>query len=187
MKNFECFHGTSVTSANSIIDQKSIKSSKGNDKWFGDGVYAFIDGLRDPKEAALIWAGLEALDKVMHRLKYPFSAVIKFEVASEDGKTMDLNTKGDVSLLEKIQTMAISKLSLIGKRPNFIQGELINFARKELEYTIDVVVGNVYTQLSKESRVRNIVLHTPNCSMICVYKTELISNIELLEKRRIEK
>lgn len=175
----ECYHGTSRPNAN-CIKGEGFKASIGDAQWFGDGVYAFIDGLKDPQRAAKAWAEVQSWDNRRRQYTYQYASVLHFHVEVDKDDVLDLNTKEGVELLEYIKCKANEKLKWKGRLKDSIQGTLINFGMDELDLSIKVVTGNVYIQFTKEDRKFNFYFHSPNCTMACI-KEETFKPCELEE------
>ena len=63
---------------------------------------------------------------------------------------------------------------------------LINFARGEKLFDIEVSKGNFYIKIRKEDRVFKLSRRTPNCTICSVYNPQKnIVNIEITKNGRI--
>lgn len=183
----ECYHGTDKLAANSILIH-GFKSSLGDSEWLGDGVYTFTEGISEPKEDAKKWTEFKCWDNKQKIQKFQFGAVLKLKVADDVDKTLNLNTKDGVDLLKFIKDECIEKLKeLKNKRKlRYIDGFLINFARKELDLDISVVIGNVYIKLNTTDRVLDLGQRVPNCTICCINDQSLIQEKCIAEVWRIK-
>ena len=193
MENFqiEGFHGTDYNNADSIIDN-GFKSSEGDGEWLGDGTYFFIRGLNEhPEEQAAEWASLSAWDKDAKKNRYDKYAVLKCTIEADENCFLDLTTSEGIKILDKIQEKIVEKIStLSGKRlsnKSFVDGQLINFARNEMNMRIDVAKGQFYIKLRKEDRIHQVNRRTPNCTICTVYDPKQnVKDVEVFKTGGIE-
>ena len=180
------FHGTSFDNAKSII-RDDFKLSIGDEEWLGDGVYFFVKGLSDkPQEQAQKWAIAQSWDKNRKSNKYKRYSVIRSEIAVDEENFLDLTTSNGIGVFEYIIEHHISKMRKIGKRINYIDGFVINFARGEGLLPIEVAKGNFYIKFSKE-RIEGIDRRTPNRTICSVFEpSSNISNNELVLTNEID-
>lgn len=181
---FSCYHGTSKPEAN-IIVKEGFKMSEGDSHWLGDGIYTFVKGLSDPKDSAIKWTELRAWDNSRKAQVYQYGAVLEVLLDGSDDDTLNLNTKEGVDILNYIKAKCESKLKEIGRKLNYVDGYLINFGRNEIGLPIPVIIGNVYIKLDRIDRMSHISMHTPNCTVCCIYDQDYIKNIKIIHDWRI--
>lgn len=163
------FHGTSSESAEEILDS-NYKLSIGDNEWIGDGVYFFISGISSkPEEQARKWSVAQSWDNLSKSYRYRRFCVIKSKIEVEEDLFIDLTTEDGVEVLNYFLECFENKIKRINKRLEYIDGLLINFARKEGILPIDVVKGNFYIKFAKE-RIKRINLRTPNCTICTVFE-----------------
>lgn len=166
---FKGYHGTSVNSAELIV-KSNYEKSIGDKEWLGDGVYFFIDGLSSkPNEQAKDWAISQSWDKIKGQYTYKEYCVIKSEIEVIEDNFLDLTKEDGVEVLSYLYDVFEDKISNLKKSLKFIDGLLINFARKEGILPIDVVKGNFYIKFAQE-RIKRINLRTPNCTISTVFE-----------------
>ena len=168
-------HGTSKEAALSIMDD-GYSLSKGDSEWLGDGVYFFIEGVSsDPDKQAEKWAIVEAWDNELKQNKYDEYCVLKSDIEVEEEYFLDLTVEDGVEILNYLIDKIENKLSKISKSINFIDGYLINFARGQRIFQIDVAKGNFYIKFAKE-RIKRINLRTANCTICSVNNLRCIKS-----------
>ncbi|WP_103867241.1 hypothetical protein [Aquimarina sp. I32.4] len=179
----EGFHGTSLENAKSII-LNDFKLSRGHKEWLGDGVYFFIDGIsNNPSSQAEKWSIAHSWNKIEKKYSYKRYSVIKCNIEVDNNNFLDLTTSDGVEVLDYIIEHHTSKMKEIGKKIDYIDGFVINFARKEDIISIDIAKGNFYIKFTKE-RINQINRRTPNCTICSIYNPEkaIISKELLLTK-----
>ena len=74
-----------------------------------------------------------------------------------------------------------------GRKLQYIDGYLINFARGEKLLDIEVSKGNFYIKLRKEDRIFGLSRRTPNCTICSVYDPRKnIVKMESVKNGRIQ-
>lgn len=181
MVSFLGHHGTDSSSANSIL-ASNFSISVGDAEWLGDGVYFFVDGLNsDTTTLAMNWATCEAWDKVSRTRKYKNYAVIESEIQVEEEEFLDLTVKEGVEVLEYLTEKYLDKLRSIGKKLSFYDGVLLNLARNEKVFPLEVVKGNFYIKF-EQARIYRINLRTNNCTICSVYNpSKILSNNSIIK------
>lgn len=176
----EGFHGTSFDGASSII-KEGYKSSTGDSEWLGDGVYFFLEGLsKSPQMQAEEWTIAQAWDKQHQTFKYKKLSVLKSIIKVEEDHFLDLTSSDGIEIFDYIVSKHTEKMSSINKRMTYIDGFVINFARKEGLLPVEVTKGNFYIKFTDE-RIKRISRRTPNCTVCSVYDpAKNIKNTELL-------
>lgn len=111
-------HGTYLRNFESI-NEVGFFESRHHDKWLGDGVYFFINGLKDPLESALQFiederfreAGLGnvSIDEDV--------CVLKVEINVDNDKYIDLDSIQGIELFNSWREEIISKILSEGKKP----------------------------------------------------------------------
>jgi hypothetical protein len=164
----EGYHGTSFESAQ-LIQKNNYDISIGDVEWLGDGVYFFVEGIStETLSLAKKWAITQAWDNKLKRNKYNNFCVLKSEIFVEKQNFLDLTTEDGIEVFEYLLEKYSSKIESIGKKLEFLDGMLINLARREGIFPIDVVKGNFYIKFAKE-RIKQIKLRTSNCTICTVY------------------
>lgn len=167
----EGFHGTSFESAKKII-LDDFKLSYGNKEWLGDGVYFYAKGINDkPSNQAGNWAIAQSWNNTDRKYIYRRYSVLKCQIEVEEKNFLDLTTSDGVEILDYIIENHSSKMKEISKKIAYIDGFVINFARGEKLFNVEVAKGNFYIKFTKE-RIDNINRRTPNCTICAVYNPE---------------
>lgn len=160
-------HGTSQDSAKSII-QSDFRLSKGDKEWLGDGVYFFVKGISsNTVDLARKWAVAEAWDNRLKRYTYRNYCVIESEIKVEEAHFLDLTTEEGVKILGYLVDKFIEQIEKTGRTLRYVDGLILNLARKEKILPIEVVKGNFYIKFAKE-RIKRINLRTSNCTICTV-------------------
>lgn len=176
----EGFHGTDYARFDHIL-KDGFKPSSGDIHWLGDGCYFFLSGLNlRPDEQAERWAIVSAWDKDTRKNKYQSYVVLLGKIEVEENKFLDLTTANGIEILDYIQYKCTSKLAILKKRIEFIDGFLINFARSEELLDVEVAKGSFYIKLRKEDRINHLSRRTPNCTICTVYDPK--KNVTKIEK-----
>lgn len=169
--NIEGFHGTSFENAKEII-LEDFNPSIGDEEWLGDGVYFFVNGISDkPSNQAEEWAIAQSWNKVTKQNTYKRYAVLKCQIEVNEDNFLDLTTSEGVEILDYIIESHTAKMKEIGKKVNYIDGFVINFAREEGFLPVEVAKGNFYIKFTKE-RINRLNRRTPNCTICSVYNPE---------------
>ena len=167
--SFEGFHGTSLKSAKEIL-KSNFELSIGDVEWLGNGVYFFIIGISSkPEGQAEKWAVAQSWDNASHNYKYNNYCVIKSKIHIDENKFLDLTHENGLEILEYLAAKFESKIRTLGKKLDYLDGFLINLAREEGIFELDVIKGNFYIKFADE-RIRKINLRTNNCTICAVYK-----------------
>lgn len=181
------FHGTDMKHVDSILEQ-GFMPSIGDGEWLGDGAYFFIRGINEnPEKQAEQWAIISSWNKKKKKYDYEEYAVLHGVIEVDEDKFLDLTKSDGVEVLDYLQERYTNKLAEINRKLYSIDGYLINFARGEKLFDIDVVKGNVYIKLRKNDRVFNLIRRTPNCTICSVYTPKNnIKGTEVIKKGRID-
>lgn len=184
---FEGFHGTDSTRVDSILSE-GLRPSLGDKEWLGNGGYFFVQGINlCPEKQAEQWAIVSAWDNKSRKNKYQSYAVLRGMIEVEEENFLDLTTADGVELLDYIQERCASKLAEKGRKLQYIDGYLINFARGEKLLDIEVSKGNFYIKLRKEDRIFGLSRRTPNCTICSVYDPQKnIVKMESVKNGRIQ-
>lgn len=156
--------------------------SVGDAEWLGDGVYFFVDGLNsDTTTLATNWATCQAWDNISRTHKYKNYAVIESEIQVEEEEFLDLTVEEGVEILEYLTERYINKIKGIGKSLSFYDGFLLNLARNEKVFPLEVVKGNFYIKF-EQARIHRINLRTNNCTICSVYDpSKILSNNSIIK------
>lgn len=179
-------HGTSVDSANAIL-KNSFSISEGDREWLGDGVYFFVDGVSTKTvELASKWAIAEAWNKKERKLDYNSYSIIESTISVDELEYLDLTIEDGLEVLEYLIDRYEDKISSINRRMDYADGSLINMARNEGVFPLEVVKGNFYIKFKRE-RILWLNMRTNNCTICAVYnpskciKESLIIKTEPIE------
>ncbi len=182
------FHGTDIISAKSI-QNKGFTISKGDEHWLGDGAYFFVKGLCDPQTAAVKWAIVNAWDKKVRRNRYPTYAVLQVSITSEEERILDLREQSGVEILEYVRRQCQRKLERLAQRKcrvGYIDGLLINFARKEVLPELTLTISNLFIKLTKEERIQGENRRTQNCTVCAVYTPQnSVSQVKVIQTGKV--
>lgn len=169
--NIKGFHGTSFENAKEII-LEDFNPSIGNKEWLGNGVYFFIDGISNkPSNQAKKWAIAQSWDKIKKAYTYKRYSVLKCQIEVNEDNFLDLTTNDGIEILDYIIESHTAKMREIGKKINYIDGFVINFAREEGILPVEVAKGNFYIKFTKE-RINRLNRRTPNSTICSVYNPE---------------
>lgn len=181
--NIVGFHGTSSEAAKSILtDGFIIKAT--DDKYLGDGIYFFVEGLSSrPWEQAESWAKINSWDNKNKVNSYDRYSVLESTIQTQDKKVLNLKTSTGVERYQFLVDCYTKNLMKIGKRVQPIfDGQVINFARKYHLMDLDASISDMYIMLTKEERCfydnrRRIC----NCTVCVVYSNtkDVITKVEL--------
>lgn len=180
------FHGTDMTNVDGILNN-GFNPSVGDIEWLGTGAYFFIKGINEhPDAQAEQWSIVSSWNKSKKKYNYNEYAVLHGVIEVDENKFLDLTVADGVKILDYIQEKCSYKLAELGKKLSYIDGYLINYARGEKLFDIDVVKSNVYIKLGKEERIFKISRRTPNCTICSVYAPKNnITRIDVIKKGRI--
>lgn len=183
MIELEGFHGTDISKYD-IIKATNFNSSMGNNHWLGDGVYFFTDGISSsPLKDAENWAIVSAWDKYNRKNTYSEFAVIKAKITVEESNFLDLTTNEGIKIFSHLKNEYTKKLKEAHKRithsSDFLDGKLINDARKVMGMDIRVVKSNFYFKFSDERKLK-INSRLPNVTILSVYNP-----LDSIEKKDI--
>lgn len=179
------YHGTSYKSAKSISSSSHFEPSLGDDQWLGDGAYFFIKGLsKAPDLQAEKWAIASSFDKVKRSRKYNQIAVIKSKINSTEDACLDLRTSDGVEVLEYLLHRFKDKILSFGKKLDYLDGLVINFARLEGVLDVDLVIGNFYIKFEFE-RIHRLNLRTSNCTICAVFNRNSIQDFVVIKTKFI--
>lgn len=166
--SFNGHHGTSSESAKKII-ASNYELSIGNDEWLGNGVYFFVPGISTKTiELAENWAIAQSWDNENKQNKYIQYCVIQSEIEVDESEFLDLTKEEGVEILSYLVDRYKDKIKTIGRSMKFQDGLLLNLAREEGIFPLEVVKGDFYIKFAKE-RIEKINLRTSNCTICTVY------------------
>ena len=180
------FHGTSLKSAKEILNS-NFELSTGDLEWLGNGVYFFISGISSkPEEQAERWSIAQSWDKKSQSYRYNNYCVIKCKININEDKLLDLTHESGLEILEYLLNKFETKIQTLGKKLEYLDGFLINLARGEGIFEIDVVKGNFYIKFAEE-RIKGIRLRTSNSTICTVYKpNENLAETTVLKTGKIK-
>jgi len=182
------FHGTDSKNV-SKIRAHNFRLSLGDKEWLGDGVYFFVDGIchPSPKGNAVKWAIAESWDKTTKRNKYSEYSVLEVEIEEKEEYILDLCTVEGMKIYNYLRNKYIEKIVQAGvklKRPRFRDGEIINAARNNKIFPINIVKGNFYIKFASE-RIFDISFRIPNTTIIAVNDVNTIKKITEIQKKSL--
>jgi hypothetical protein len=166
-------HGTDIDSGKEII-ASNYKISKGDQHWLGDGIYFFVEGLSTKTiELAEKWVEAQSWNNDKKEFKYTKFAIIESEIIVEEDRFLDLTTKEGVEVLSFLKEKFLKTIEKRRKNKNKsleqpYDGELINLAREEGVFLLEVVKGNFYIKF-KEERKKKINSRISNCTICAVF------------------
>lgn len=181
MITFTGHHGTDYSSAQCILSA-NFELSEGDADWLGDGVYFFVKGLNNDTQAlATNWARCHSWNNQSRSYKHEKYGIIESKIQVKDEEFLDLTIEEGVQILNYLVEKYISKLDSIGKGLKFYDGLILNLARKEGIFPLEVIKGNFYIKFEKE-RIHRINLRTNNCTICSVYNpSKVISNNSMIK------
>lgn len=128
IRTYEGYHGTSLSSAQLMANQKSFFFSIGDSEWLGDGIYFFENDFDEARD----WA-------VDHK-KYPDSVILYCTINSK--KVFDLTIKANqFKLARLIQTLSV-RYRNEKRKPIILDGKAINMLCSELGYDVVRAIFN---------------------------------------------
>lgn len=184
------FHGTNLDNVESIL-KNGLYKSKDSDTWLGPGIYFFLDFFGDPIQNAKDWAITEAIKKHRTRgkveaLKLEY-AVLKADIIKNENQCIDFRTPDGANLFNFIADELLKKLkSDDDKLDNIPKGEIDGFVSKWIHehFGYCLFIANRSIQISDFRRFecKGYWQRQANCTICAVYDSELITNLELIEK-----
>lgn len=181
------FHGTDARNV-SNIKANNFRLSLGDQEWLGDGIYFFVDGIchPTPKNNAVKWAIASAWDNTQKRNTYNEYSILEVEIEENENFILDLCTVEGMKIYNYLRNKYIEKIVQAGvklvKRPRFRDGEIINSARKNKIFPINIVKGNFYIKFANERKF-DISFRIPNTTIIAVYDVNTIKKITEIHKK----
>ena len=165
-------HGTNKDNVPSI-KKNGFYSSKGLHHWCGEGVYFFIQGINENSIDFLAeqWAKDQAYDKTNKTFKYKEYAVIEAFVHSNEERILDLRSEENLIKVNEVRKILEKMCSSKGYKMN----DYRIWEYMKNKFDIDIVIHNVYIKFGKNRR-QNIESFIPNCTIMSVYKENLIDN-----------
>jgi len=184
---YEGYHGTDQNKVSSILKSNFIESNT-PDHWLGSGVYLFIEGLKEPKQAAEEWAHNYSWDKNARKLKYLHAAVLKAKVSGV--KVLDLRIQKNLKYFTDYREAFIKKHDSHFKRyrtnSRYETDCLIFNELKKSNGGIDIIIHNVYIK-NKIQRIRNINSNVANSTVLCATSADSvdIASIKVIKRSMI--
>ena len=170
MIKFSGFHGTNFDNTISIVKNGFVPSS-GDDHWLGDGIYFFLDGLsRTPEIQAENWAIAQAWDNKKKEFVYDKLVVFEAEIQANENECLDLRTSEGVEMFQYFVDQFILHIKKFGRNLNYLDGLILNFAKKEGVIPFSIVIGNFYIKFTKE-RIEKLNLRVQNCTICNVMES----------------
>jgi len=184
----EGFHGTSSTNADAIL-KTGFRPSLGDGEWLGDGVYFFTEGISPPQNNAVKWAIAQSWDNDKKKYTYIDYSIIKADIYVEEDNFLDLTRPKGMEFFNYLRDKyveSIRKGKVKPKNQSFKDGHIINDARANLGFKIDVTKGNFYIRFEDE-RFYKIRFRTPNTTFLAVFDVNTIANNLSITKKGIIK
>lgn len=205
------YHGTNFDNVESILE-KGLYKAKPNDRWFGPGIYFFIDHFGNPIENAKQWAIGSALDDYFDesqenkRLKYdatfqnrtlkyaPFKdrklkyAVFQADILVFENECIDFRTPDGAELFDSMANEFFAKLedgSDIKLKKGHLDGYICNELNEMFDY--NVFIANRFIRLAPLRRFdySGYTQRQANCTICAVYNSDLITNLKVIKEGRM--
>lgn len=174
------YHGTDQKYKSSILFS-GFNASTGNAHWMGDGVYFFLEGLKNPASLAEEWVALQS----RHGKGTDYLVVFKATLNAETQKTLKLYNQEGIEFFTKFREDVIKKLNQAGSycKDDLLDGFLINMLIKTSETALDIVIGDFYTKNRFE---RNNVIRSriPNARIAVVKNNAIIVKVTVHSSKR---
>jgi len=179
LKEFICYHGTTVSAMLSIINN-GFNLSQSNEDWLGHGVYFFTDGISDPFKNAIEWS------KNKNKNKHNDICIIKVKIKVEPSVVLDLRTITGLkiynlhrdSIIDNYYDVLAKRRDITIKKRKDIRVDdctIMGIIQQNLNYK--VIVHNVYI---KNHHQRELALESsyPNSTVLCINQ---LSDIEIID------
>lgn len=156
------FHGTSLDSAQRILEENYRISTKLDD-WLGSGAYFFIEGFTDPVDNAIDWAKFRSWDPEARSRKYRTYAVLKSLIRTKTH--LDLDDVEDLKIFNQLRAawlVRIRQEGYTGNRALENDCHLANFVLHKLK--LDALVRREAIT-SRRGQMRTRI---PNCRIMCL-------------------
>lgn len=135
------------------------------------------------------WAIVNAWDKKVRRNRYKTYAVLQASITSEEERILDLREQSGVEILEYVRRQCQRKLERLARRRcrvGYIDGLLINFARKEVLPELTLTISNLFIKLTKEERIQGENRRTQNCTVCAVYTPQTnVSQVNVIQTGKV--
>ena len=182
------YHGTNEQNEKNILSM-NFRKSAGDNHWFGEGIYFFIDGINAESldNIAVQWAIDQAWDNQERKLKYTNYLVLKATIHLEPETIFDLRDEKNNIVFNQVRDKIIEAIRNKGKIINGDYKDSIVFKYIQQKFRIKAFIGNVYIRLGTQ-RICKIHSNIPNCTIICVHDNQAISieDIEPVKKGAIK-
>lgn len=181
------YHGANLLSLKSI-QSIGFQPSIGDGEWLGDGVYFFTEGITgNPSFDAEKWAIAQSWDNLKKVNKYTYFIVLYALISVNDDSFLDLTTKDGMDIFNYLRDKYIGKIKAGGYRlannQDFKDGHIINEARKDSIFDIDVVKANFYIKFAPERKL-NVNFRIPNTTILAIYNNDCILKDSVKETKR---
>ncbi|MEG0994083.1 MAG: hypothetical protein RR303_11205 [Bacteroidales bacterium] len=182
------YHGTNEQNEKNILSM-NFRKSTGDNHWFGEGIYFFIDGINAESldNLAAQWAIDQAWDNKDRKLKYTNYIVLKATIHLAPETIFDLRDENNNRIFNQVRNKILEAIKDKGKIINGDYKDSIVFKYIQEKFKIKAIIGNVYIRLGIQ-RICKIHSNISNCTIICVYDNQAISieDIESVKKGTIE-
>jgi len=179
---FSGWHGTDERLALQTV-KTNFKESTGEHHWLGEGVYFFTVGIGEPLLHAQNWAILEAFKK-----RYTKYAVVYAVARVNDDAVLDLRQQAGLDIFNEHRRFVLDIFRKRNKRAKFsLDGKIFKHLRSVAG--IELVLKNMYVQLTKEDRIQQVASRIENCTFLCVYnpnKNIDISTISIVKSDKVQ-
>lgn len=96
--------------------------------------------------------------------------VFEAEIHANENECLDLRTSDGVEVFQYFVDQFIVKIKKLGKSLNYLDGLILNLAKKEGVLPFNVVIGNFYIKFTKE-RIEKLNLRVQNCTICNVLES----------------
>lgn len=170
------YHGTNAASCDGIIGAGFLLSAR-EDEWLGAGVYFFVEGIGNPALHAAEWAKNQAYCKETKTCKFPTYAVLEAKAIAT--RILDLTTHAGLNAFDELRSKIILKHNqFFARGRDFAKDDCTIWNLVSEAMDLDIAIHNLYIK-NKTQRIRNIGSRVPNCTVMCVKKTECIEKTSI--------
>lgn len=171
MFRIEGFHGTLGCHVPGILEG-GFRSSCRDDEWLGVGTYFFLDGLADPRVAALDWASWIAHSTPRTTPQDHEVAALKVLIEAPNDRVLDLRTPEralDYQLQRRrwlADTFGNPRATSVRPLRKSYDSAFMNAMKTTKGY--DVVVAHMHMALTVQERFFRNESRIPNVTVACV-------------------
>lgn len=185
------FHGTNFDNVKSIL-KNGLYKARPSDRWFGPGIYFFINHFGNPVENAKQWAITSAINEYSSKesvkskqLKY---AVLQADILVVEDECIDFRTPDGADLFDSMVNDFFAKLedgSDVKLKKGHLDGYICNKLNEIFNYNI--FIANRFIKLTPLRRFDypDYTQRQSNCTICAVYNSELITNLKVIKEGRM--